>query len=104
MTTIHISQGGPTRVLQVNGKRFHFEMHPYCGPILIGKRGDPLANQMNNHPFWTAVSHWAQQGQRLDAEGLCVWDHPAEEIPRGKQVGRHLFVTHFETIPARKGD
>lgn len=85
--------GGPSLKISVRGEIIAFEMHPYCGPILIGKNGDPLYNQRPDHFFWTAVSYWAQQGQRMD-NGVCVWDYPPEPITR-HLGGRHYLLTGY---------
>lgn len=91
--------GGPMRRIQVNGKIYEFEMHPYCGPTLLNKRtGSPLKHQPND--FLEAASLWAQQGQRLD-DGLCRWDHPA------KPILRHLGGRHYQMVgehPPEKGE
>lgn len=98
---VHVSMGGPTRVIQINGRRYTFEMHPFCGPIRLDNLGEEHPEQPDE--FLEGASYWAQQGQRME-DDLCRWDWPAQEIPRGKQVGRSLLVTHFETIPARRGE
>lgn len=62
--------GGPIRKISVGGKLYEFEMHPYCGPTLLNKQGDPI--DLAKHPaaFLHATSLWAQQGQRVE-NGLC---------------------------------
>ncbi|MCE5309672.1 MAG: hypothetical protein LLG20_18715 [Acidobacteriales bacterium] len=71
---------GPEHRIRIGAKVFTFEMHHYCGPSVLGKRGDPLATQPGpRHPFWTAVSLWEQQGERVDAEGMCIFDIPPAE-------------------------
>lgn len=103
MTLVHLSLGGPNRTIQVHGKRHHFEMHPYCGPVAIGKNGEPLKNQSRS--FLKAASLWTQQGQRMDDDGLCVWDHPAREEPILKHLGGNRYLAiGFTQIPARKGE
>lgn len=62
-----------------SGPRYVFEMHHYCGPAVLNKHGDPAKYQPSpNHPFWTAVTLWNQQGRHVDAEGLCVWEPERE--------------------------
>lgn len=103
MKLIHISRGGPIHTIQVNGKRHTFEMHPYCGPIAIGKRGNGLLHQAKD--FLEAASHWAQQGRRVGSDGLCIWEHPAYEELITRPIGkRSAVVTGFKMIPARKGE
>ncbi len=88
---IHISFGGPEYDIQVDGKRFHFEMHPYCGPVAINKRGEELKRQPLN--FLAAVSLWDQQGRRVE-DGLCRWDR--EPIPILKHLGgKNYLITGY---------
>ena len=89
--TIHLSTGGPIRTISVNGELIKFEMHPYCGPVLIAKNGDPLEDQKPKHFFWQAVSYWAQQGQRIENQE-CIWDYPSEPITE------HLGGRHYRVI------
>lgn len=86
--------GGPDRkIADERGKVWNFEMHPYCGPMVTNKRGDPLKIQPpEKSPFWRAVSWWAQQGQKIDAEGMCVWTKP----PEPKLI--HLGGRHYKVV------
>ena len=93
--TVFLDFGGPDRKISVNGEIMEFEMHPYCGPVLIGKDGDPLDNQKPRHFFWTAVSYWSQQGERIE-DGMCVWDHPPEPITRPMGGRNHLVLGFTE--------
>jgi len=90
--------GGPIHVISVNGKRYRFEMHPYCGPNVVNRKGDPLKHQPTD--FLKAASLWAQQGQQVE-NGLCVWFHEPEPILK------HLGGNHFQIIghkPAVRGE
>ena len=84
--------GGPMLKISVGGKVIEFEMHPYCGPNILNRKGDPLANQPND--FLVAASLWAQQGQRME-DGLCRWDHPPKEILK-HLGGRHWQILGYE--------
>jgi hypothetical protein len=45
-----------------NGKWWRFEMHPYCGPIVLRADGEPAAQQPGSHsPFWVAFNRWHQK-------------------------------------------
>ena len=93
MSLIHISWAGPTRAItDAKGKRWTFEMHHYCGPIVLNKRGDPMERQPGERsPFWYAVTRWAQGGHRLN--GIeCVW----EEEP--KPVLEHIGGKHYRVV------
>lgn len=66
-----ICTGGPIRKILVNGRVIEFEMHPYCGPTILKKNGEPAKRQPMS--FLHAASLWAQQGQKIDKNGLCIW-------------------------------
>jgi len=72
---IHISWAGPIQIIvDENGKEWFFEMHNYCGPILLKKNGDPRERQPSEKSiFWEIVSQWAQQGNKV-VDGYCVYD------------------------------
>lgn len=98
METVCILVGGPDRVIvdRLN-KRWIFEDHPYCGPVVIGKNGDPLENQPpESSPFWEAVQCWYDQGKRthqpVPKEMWCVWDKPT------MQKMRHLGGAHYMLV------
>ncbi len=78
-TGTHISLGGPMRKINdITGKLWHFEMHRYCGPAATTIEGEILDKQPPaKSPFWTAVTAWTQQGQKIE-DGLCVWEKPVE--------------------------
>lgn len=101
MPLVHLSVGGPDRTIQVDGVRYRFEMHPYCGPCPLDDDGEPL-EEPDAFPkrFWEAVSHWAKN-QKTDADGLCIWEWPPEPITT-HLGGRHYMVTGY-TEP-RKGE
>jgi hypothetical protein len=66
--------GGDDYRLKVGGLIYHFEMHPWCGPVVLNKRGDPSSVQPAARTgFWEAVTCWAQQGQHVGEDGLCIW-------------------------------
>lgn len=92
----HIMEAGPTRKISVGGKIYIFEMHRYCGPVLLTKKGEPAAKQPAK--FLEAASLWAQQGQRMEGD-LCRWDWPSEPIIE-HIFGRHYRVTGY-TQPRR---
>ncbi|MEN6585743.1 MAG: hypothetical protein ABFE02_06800, partial [Sulfuricella sp.] len=62
---IHIMRGGPDiSIIDGRSRKWRFEDHPYCGPVVIGKNGDPLENQPpESSPFWEAVNCWYRQGK-----------------------------------------
>ena len=80
---IHIAYGGPDRYLSVGCKQYRFEDHPYCGPVVIGKNGDPLENQPpESSPFWEAVNCWYRQGkvtEQVCGETFAKWVKPTPE-------------------------
>ena len=98
MKFIHIMLGGPTRKIQVDGKVFTFEMHRYCGPMLLKRNGEPAAHQPNK--FIAAASLWAQQGERMEGD-LCRWDREPKKIVQ-HLGGRHWKLVGYE--PAVRGE
>lgn len=94
MTFAHISYGGPTRVItDAKGKRWTFEMHPYCGPIVLDKHGNPMSRQLGEKsPFWEATTRWCQGGQRLNEVGECVWE------PEKKPILEHIVGKHYRAV------
>lgn len=90
---IHISYAGPTRMItDTKGKRWTFEMHHYCGPIVLSKSGDPMERQLGERsPFWYAVTRWAQGGHRLN-DTECIW----EEEP--KPILEHIGGKHYRAV------
>ena len=97
MNLIHISFAGPEYIILVGPRKYRFEDHHYCGPIVIGKDGDPLDVQPpESSPFWDAVSLWYAQGKRTHdpktGEIFCVWDKPTI------QKMRHIGGNHYELV------
>jgi hypothetical protein len=85
---IHISFGGPERWISVE-KPYRFEDHHYCGPIVLGKNGDPLENQPpERHRFWLAVNAWYRQGKRTVEAGGKVWCVYETEMAAKRKAGR----------------
>lgn len=91
MTIIHISHGGSMRKISVDGKIYEFEMHPYCGPCLLNKKGNPIDLRKTPIKFLEAVSLWVQQGQLIE-DDLCRWGREPEEILE------HLGGKHYRIV------
>ena len=79
--------------IAVGGRERLFEFSEMFGPLLVGKRGEPLATQPQSGPVLEAISYWAQQGKRVE-NGRCVWTAP----PKPKLV--HLGGRHWAEVPA----
>jgi len=48
----------------VNGKRYYWDMHDYCGPLFTDKDGEPLKRQPGSrHPVWPAFNEWLKEHQ-----------------------------------------
>ena len=74
-----LMMGGPNLNIEVDGKRWRFEMHSRFGPMVVNAVGDPIDNQPGpRSKFWTAVTRWAEQGSHIDAKGVCVWVEPIQ--------------------------
>jgi len=99
METICILMGGPDRMLiDGTGKKWLFEDHPYCGPVVLGKNGNPLENQPpESSSFWVAVQHWYDQGKRthppLCGKTWCIWDKPTMKKMRHIGGGNYVLET-----------
>ena len=81
---IHIMRGGPDiSIIDGRSRKWRFEDHPYCGPVVIGKSGDPLENQPpESSPFWEAVNCWYRQGkvtEQVCGETFAKWVKPTPE-------------------------
>lgn len=62
------------RIVDRTGKVWHFEFHKFCGPSVLGRKGDPLKNQPGEKsPFWDAITAWIQQGQRAEEGKGGLW-------------------------------
>lgn len=96
--TIHISMGGPTLKISVNGKILSFEDHPYCGPTLLKRNGDPAVHQPST--FLNAVTLWYQQGKRLE-DGLCRWDTEPQPITKHMGGRRWKIIGYTESHKGR---
>lgn len=98
MDVVCLLVGGPEFDIQADGKRYHFEWHPYCGPIALKRNGDAAKKQPME--FLEAASLWAKQGKRVE-NGLCVWDREPEPILQ-HLGGRNYKIIGYQ--PARKGE
>lgn len=89
-TQCHVSVGGPTLRIEVDGKTYPFEHHPQCGPCPLNKRGDPK-ELGPRHRFWHAVSCWSQRGSKTDDTGLAAWTEPPHSLAGCVRIGRDWF-------------
>ncbi len=81
---------GPFIITDEYGKQYRFEDSDRFGPSLIGKKGDPLANQPGTRsPFWRVHSIWVQQGRRT-TDINCIWDEPKPQIIQ--MVGKRTAI------------
>ncbi len=99
MKIVCMLYGGPERtIIDGKGKKWRFEDHHYCGPIVLtGKTGEIAENQPpENSPFWDAVNLWYAQGKRTKdprtGEIWCVWDKPT------MRKMRHIGGNHYELV------
>jgi hypothetical protein len=51
----------PVFHIRHKGRTFKFEMHSYCGPILLNKLGRPVFPPKPKHPFWAAFAEWERR-------------------------------------------
>lgn len=57
---LNFTLGGRDHTIQdARGRRWTFEFHPYCGPIVLNSKGDPREKQPGSRsPFWAAFAAW----------------------------------------------
>ncbi len=70
--------GGPTRTILAAGRVWYFEMHHVFGPMPINRRTG--RERAGTQAFWDAVTLWAQQGERVDPDGICQYEQPAPKL------------------------
>lgn len=70
---IHISFGGPVHTIRVRNKTWTFEMHRYCGPVLMDSTNTRQLKREPNYVL-TEISKWAQQGEKVDELNRCIYD------------------------------
>ena len=84
---IHISWAGPERYISAGSRIYKFEDHHYCGPIVLGKTGDPLQVQPpESSPFWRAVNCWYATGKRTKNVGDRVWCEYQTDLMRKRRT------------------
>lgn len=81
--------------IRAGDKEFHFEFHPHCGPMMLGKRGNPVQSfPPQNSPFWDALYWWIHQGKQVDAEGYCVFKWEMKPV----NILKHLGGRHYKVL------
>ena len=48
----------PDQSVVVNGKKWRFDFHEYCGPMWLRKNGEPRKCQNPNNAVWDAFQKW----------------------------------------------
>lgn len=91
MRAIICDLSGPTRCISVNGRLYLFEIPQYCGAFLLNKDGSERRSAAPRR-VWDAISWWAQQGERIGDDGLCIWDYP------GKEILEHIAGLHYKLV------
>lgn len=58
---LSLSLGGTDHtIVDEAGGSWTFEMHPYCGPMVLRKDGEPKARQPGSRSaFWPAFERWS---------------------------------------------
>ena len=83
--------GGPELTIETHGRVYRFEWHSYCGPMPVDRNGNGR-HLGHRDPFWVAVSHWAEQGKKLDENRRAIWEEPKPAPPEDLvRVGRNLY-------------
>jgi hypothetical protein len=73
MQIVCLLTGGPERIISSGCKKWRFEDHPYCGPMVVGKYGEPIKEPSEKSPFWDAVNLWYAQGKKTVQVGNETW-------------------------------
>lgn len=90
---IHISFGGPGLNLHAD-RPYRFEDHPYCGPIIVNAKGDPLTDQpVESSPFWHHYDAWSAQGKRTKKVGSATWCVYETRMQMARRLGRQERVS-----------
>lgn len=57
---LSLTTGGSDHTVRDSlGRAWTFELHPWCGPIVLRKDGNPKACQPGSRsPFWPAYEAW----------------------------------------------
>lgn len=88
------------RLVTWDGQVFRFEFSKMFGPMMLGKRGQPVeARPPKRSPFWPALHHWCVQGHRVDEHGCCVYNMPPVTV-WVRLVGRHWAMVPDGQSPA----
>lgn len=104
MEAVHISKGGPDLLILVDGMQQLFEDHPHCGPVPV-KPGGSARSLGPRHKFWHAVTCWYEQGKKIGADGLCLWEEPPDPTAGMVKIGRHYFPpAMLERLRARRAE
>lgn len=93
--TVALVDLGPSeyRITTGDGQRFRFEFHHYCGPMMIGKHGEPIQSMPGKYsPFWDALHFWLKQGKQVDEDGNCIYRTEMKLVNIWKRIGKN---THF---------
>lgn len=59
---LSLTLSGPMHIINdESGRTWRFELHNYCGPIVLRKDGEPKARQPGSRsPFWPAFEAWSK--------------------------------------------
>lgn len=74
--------GGRDHVIDDDkGRKWTFEMHPWCGPIVLRRDGNPKTRQPGSRsPFWAAFNR--SDAARVDIESLPGLVRLTEQLGR----------------------
>lgn len=68
---VFVTVGSPNLEISWRSQTWLFEMHHYCGPILISRRTNQPLNTEPPKAFWKAFELW-QLGGRQTEDGKCI--------------------------------
>lgn len=78
--------------IAINGQVFRFEWSDRFGPLMLGKRGQPLANMLPTRSlFWKALHWWIKQGKRVE-NGRCLYEPVVPVITHWLRIDRRNLI------------
>ena len=98
MRVVCLLRGGKDYLIKdSSGKEWKFEDHPYCGPTVLNKKGDPAPNQPNGKSLlWVCINLWITQGKKSNY-GVCIYELIEEKKPILKHMGgRHYKIVGYK--------
>ena len=93
----HVLMGDSYKI-RAGDKEFYFDFHDFLGPMMLGKRGNPVQTfPPQKSPFWDALHFWLKQGRQIDGDGWCVFKWEMQLV----QIVKHIAGRHYLVLSGR---